>query len=125
MPTLRNCVLSYKCPNDWDALSETDDENIRFCNECEKEVFFCHDDEDLAKGIRLNRCVAFFKPNEIGDGIPTATMGPPHVPLPKEYYIKKLIGLGLQETTLQNLDYEDISLIWGLLDGSNEIDEID
>jgi hypothetical protein len=125
MPTLRNCVLAYKCPNDWDALPETDNSDVKFCNECQKEVYFCHDDEDLAKGIRLNRCVAFFKPSELSDLSFTATMGVPTFPLPKEHYIKKLIGLGLQEKTLRGLEYEDISLIWNLLDNSKEIDEID
>jgi len=125
MPTLRNCVLAYKCPNDWAALTETDNEDIRFCNECEREVYFCHDDEDLAKGIRLNRCVAFYKSSEIKDLVGTATMGIPSFPLPREYYIKKLTGLGLQEKTLQGLEDEAISLIWNLLDNSAEIDEAD
>ena len=123
MPTLRNCVLAYKCLNDWNALTETDDQNIRFCNECEKEVYFCHDDEDLAKGIRLNRCIAFFKPTEI-PSIPEATMGTPTFPLPKEFYIEKLVGLGLQENTLQGLDYEELLIIWRLLDNSAKIDEV-
>lgn len=123
MPTLRNCVLSYKCPNDWNALTETDDSDIRFCEECEKEVYFCHDDDELAKGIRLNRCVAFFKPSEMEELV--VTMGMPTIPLPKEFYIKKLINLGLQEKILQALDYEDISLIWSLLDNSAEIEDDD
>ncbi len=123
LPTLRNCVLSYKCPNDWNALTETDDSDIRFCEECEKEVYFCHDDDELAKGIRLNRCVAFFKPSEMGELV--VTMGMPTIPLPKEFYIKKLINLGLQEKILQAMDYEDISLIWSLLDNSAEIEDDD
>jgi hypothetical protein len=116
-------VLSYKCPNDWNALTETDDSDIRFCEECEKEVYFCHDDDELAKGIRLNRCVAFFKPSEMEELV--VTMGMPTIPLPKEFYIKKLINLGLQEKILQALDYEDISLIWSLLDNSAEIEDDD
>lgn len=58
---IRNCVLSYKCDSTWGKLDETDDVDIKFCDNCKKEVFFCHDDDDLVKAITLNRCVAFEK----------------------------------------------------------------
>ena len=122
--TIRNCTFAFKCEAKWDCLEILEFDNIRFCNICQKEVYFCHDDEDLAKGIRLNRCIAFFKPTEI-PSIPEATMGTPTFPLPKEFYIEKLVGLGLQENTLQGLDYEELLHIWGLLDNSAEIDEVD
>ena len=58
MPTLRNCVLQYRCPNNWDDLTETVDQDIRFCGECQKEVHFCDDDDELIQNIHLNRCIA-------------------------------------------------------------------
>ena len=52
-------------------------------------------------------------------------MGTPTFTFPKEFYIEKLVGLGLQENTLQGLDYEELLHIWRLLDNSAEIDEVD
>lgn len=61
--TLRNCTFAFKCSAIWEDMETVSDEDtysqeIRFCQECQKEVFFCDDDDDLLKSIRLNRCVA-------------------------------------------------------------------
>ncbi len=56
---LRNCTFAYKCTKQWEKLEETDQESIRFCYDCQKEVYYCEDDQELLKSIKLNRCVAF------------------------------------------------------------------
>ncbi len=61
--TIRNCKFAYRCSAKWDDLEETDDDEIRFCNDCQKEVFFCDSDETLITFVKLNRCVAILKPN--------------------------------------------------------------
>jgi hypothetical protein len=38
-------------------LSRTADDSIKFCGECEKEVYYCNSPEDLQDAIALNRCV--------------------------------------------------------------------
>jgi hypothetical protein len=38
--TIRNCRFAYKCSAKWEDLQETGDEFIRFCDDCEKEVYF-------------------------------------------------------------------------------------
>lgn len=55
----------------WESLNETNEENIRFCDVCEKEVHFCGDDTELTHSVRLNRCVAFMRDGEplMGDAI--------------------------------------------------------
>ena len=118
MPTLRNCVLAYKCPADWDRLVKTDIEGVKFCDECQKEVFFCHNDEELATGIRLNRCIAFFKQDEYPEDIAfgKASMGTPIVRLPREFCIKKILAFGSHKGTLESLNDEEIYLIFELLD---------
>ena len=63
---IRNCTFAFKCSVNWDNLEETDDENIRFCLDCQKEVHFCEDDEDLVKSIKLNRCIAINRVNDFG-----------------------------------------------------------
>ena len=57
--TLRNCTFAYKCTQQWSGLEETENESIRFCHDCQKEVHFCEDDQELLESIKLNRCVAF------------------------------------------------------------------
>jgi hypothetical protein len=56
---IRNCIWGYKCQAFWSDLSKTDDESIRFCGECEKEVFYCNSPEELQEAIALNKCVNF------------------------------------------------------------------
>ncbi len=55
---LRNCTFGFNCAAEWDGLSETSDPSVRFCLDCQREVYFCKTTEQLADAIRLNRCVA-------------------------------------------------------------------
>lgn len=57
--TIRNCTFAFKCTQQWEKLEETREESIRFCQDCQKEVHLCEDDEELVESIKLNRCVAF------------------------------------------------------------------
>ena len=66
--TIRNCVYAFKCTAQWSELMPTDDDKISFCNDCQKEVHLCEDDEELAKSVRLNRCVAIYREDDIGRG---------------------------------------------------------
>jgi hypothetical protein len=63
--SLRNCIFAFKCSQTWESLDETRDENVRFCNDCEKEVHYCSNDQELVESVRLNRCVAFSRNQEI------------------------------------------------------------
>ena len=67
--SIRNCRFAFKCDKQWNDLEETEDNQIKFCNTCEKEVHFCDDDYELARNIRLNRFVAFVRENQmlVGD----------------------------------------------------------
>lgn len=56
--SIRNCHFAFKCNAKWDELVHTQDDDIRFCSGCEREVYFCHSDDELAEAIRLNRCIA-------------------------------------------------------------------
>jgi hypothetical protein len=57
--SIRNCTFAFQCTAKWQQLDETEDEDIRFCNDCQREVYYCFDDDDLARCVKLNRCVAF------------------------------------------------------------------
>lgn len=59
--TIRNCVFAFKCTAQWDELTLTDDDKIHFCQDCQKEVHLCEDDDELVVAVRLNRCVAIYR----------------------------------------------------------------
>jgi len=61
--TIRNCRFAFKCSSKWEDLQDTENDQIKFCNDCQKEVFFCEDDYALISHVRLNHCVAILKPN--------------------------------------------------------------
>jgi len=57
---IENCEYSveYECPLEWKNLKKTKDSKVRFCGECNKEVYRCRTEEDLDKHIDLNHCIA-------------------------------------------------------------------
>ena len=59
--TIRNCTFAFKCNARWEKLEQTENDEIRFCDDCQKEVFLCLDDDILVKNVMLNRCVAIYK----------------------------------------------------------------
>ena len=71
--TIRNCVLGFKCDIDWDAMRlvstttnlNDEESEIRFCSQCQKEVYESNSDEELLENIKLNRCVSFLKEDDI------------------------------------------------------------
>ena len=56
--TIRNCIFAFKRNAVWEDLEDTQDESIKFCQDCQKEVHYCADDEELVAAVRLNRCIA-------------------------------------------------------------------
>ena len=60
--TIRNCIFAFKCDMKWEKLSETDSRNIKFCNDCQKEVHFCRTDEELVEAVKRNKCIGIVKP---------------------------------------------------------------
>mgnify|MGYP000742321081 CR=1 FL=1 len=57
---IENCEYSvkYECPLKWKNLKKTDDPTIRFCNECNKNVYQCKNENDMDEHIKLNHCIA-------------------------------------------------------------------
>jgi hypothetical protein len=55
---IRNCVFGFKCTNKWESLNATAVDNIKFCDDCQKEVYFIEDLVSLDEAIALNRCIA-------------------------------------------------------------------
>lgn len=64
---IRNCVWGFKCDKTWEMLIQTDIDNVRFCNHCQKEVYFCEDDESVVYSVARNRCIAINPEFYVGD----------------------------------------------------------
>ena len=58
---IRNCDVEFKlrCPKQWIDLTPTDRNTVRYCQECGKNVYFCHSTEELKRRSDNNQCVAF------------------------------------------------------------------
>jgi hypothetical protein len=55
---LRNCRFAFRCTQQWDTLSDTEDPRKRFCGECERRVVRCESDDELRAALGRNDCVA-------------------------------------------------------------------
>ena len=52
------CEFEFECPKDWNNLQKTSAENVRFCDVCEKKVFFCNTEREAKAHSILGNCVA-------------------------------------------------------------------
>jgi hypothetical protein len=58
MNEIRNCEFKFKCPKEWKSLQLTDQEDQRYCDECNQIVYFCRTGKQLMAAIKADRCVA-------------------------------------------------------------------
>lgn len=59
---LRNCNFAFVCNADWESMNPiSSNDKQRFCETCQKQVFFCATDEELAEHVRDNDCVTIFE----------------------------------------------------------------
>jgi len=58
---IRNCDVEFKlrCPQQWIDLTPTDQNTVRYCQACSKNVYFCHSSKELKRRTEGNQCVAF------------------------------------------------------------------
>ena len=71
---IKNC-FEFICPEKWDNLEHTDNESVRFCGSCDKQVFKANDIKSLEKLSKENKCVAY-KGNDSSSGIMGETVYP-------------------------------------------------
>jgi sulfur relay (sulfurtransferase) complex TusBCD TusD component (DsrE family) len=65
--TIRNCAFAFKCTAKWQDLTKTSNVLINFCEDCQREVYFCENDDELANAVRLNRCVAINRLEDLAE----------------------------------------------------------
>lgn len=59
-----NCSPKFRleCPIQWSSLRGTSDENVRFCEVCQQEVYYCRTPEEVAQRAIRRHCVAYDSP---------------------------------------------------------------
>ncbi len=74
---IRNCTLGLKCNQKWEDLLKRKEKNIKYCHECEKEVYLIETNPELMHAIKFNHCVAIkVRHDEIPQKkIPNITVG--------------------------------------------------
>ena len=55
---IRNCSFGFKCTQKWEDLIKRKEKNIKYCLECEKEVYLIETNTELMHAIKFNHCVA-------------------------------------------------------------------
>ena len=55
---IKNCQVKYRCPKTWGSLIKTEDARIRYCNECDRGVHSCSNEDDLLDAMKNDWCVA-------------------------------------------------------------------
>lgn len=55
---IQHCSFEFECPQDFSKLVETKDSSIRFCNQCQKNVYLCLTTADLVKHSQAGHCVS-------------------------------------------------------------------
>jgi uncharacterized protein (TIGR02996 family) len=59
-PPIENCdpVFEFQCPKRWDKLQPTRAESVRFCDACQKNVYFCQSVQEARAHTWQEHCVA-------------------------------------------------------------------
>lgn len=71
---IHECDFKFKCPMYWEELLILDDPDRRYCNECQREVFYIRTREELEEQRQLGHCIAA-SVNTWGLGLPRIITG--------------------------------------------------
>jgi uncharacterized protein (TIGR02996 family) len=89
-PKIENCSLhfAFRCPKKWEKLKLTDDQTVRYCTTCKKQVHYCDSVNEAYTHATLGHCVAVDTrvprtPGDLDPPRPRMTMGL-LMPLPRQ-----------------------------------------
>lgn len=57
--TLSQELFAYPCNKRWDSLQNTDNQDVKYCNECRKNVYLVSDEKELKRRQELKQCIHF------------------------------------------------------------------
>lgn len=70
-----DCEFRINCPREWDALTPTGDDLVRFCDVCSRDVHYCRNAGEYLSHASSGRCVAVRVPSDTEEGV--VTIGEP------------------------------------------------
>lgn len=102
--TIRNCAPEFRfvCPLSWDSLTLTDTDDVRHCDQCSRDVYFCVSDEETISHAKAGHCIA----REIPDSsqLPVVFLGmPENVPEPTPEQVGAQEWYGREEAILDSI----------------------
>jgi hypothetical protein len=57
---VENCAWKFRfqCPERWVNFATTNDDRVRFCSVCSRQVYLCSDDAEVVRHAKLGHCIA-------------------------------------------------------------------
>ena len=55
---IEQCTFAYQCPKSWDQLFRTNVDSVRFCDQCEKNVYLSNSSTEALEHASKGECVA-------------------------------------------------------------------
>ena len=61
-PLIRNCRFAFRCHQQWQSLEHSPNPDVRYCQECSRQVVLCRSNAELRAALQANECVAIENP---------------------------------------------------------------
>jgi hypothetical protein len=52
------CTFKFKCDRQWSDLHELIELNVKYCEQCQKNVYLCKTQEEINQARLLGRCIS-------------------------------------------------------------------
>ncbi|MGI9055349.1 MAG: hypothetical protein ACR2F2_06045 [Pyrinomonadaceae bacterium] len=63
-------VFKFECEENWETLTETNDEKVRHCQKCDKNVYFAQNYDETITNAEKGNCVYSFSARTLGVILP-------------------------------------------------------
>ena len=98
------CEFIFECKQDFETLKETDNEKVKYCTDCKKNVYWASTHEELSDLETKGHCAA----TDLFEGVTVGALAPFEGETPEELRLYKLT-LTKQEVTPQKiLGYKNV-----------------
>lgn len=123
------CRLAFECTKKWADLSLTRDKNIKFCHECNSEVYWVSNPLEIAAYSKESKCIAFESNDTIMLGKPDGVSTECYVLVKSQrlsakqlFMLKSELYPQLSYIELKNLfEFKDVKIETGSLSRSNAV----
>lgn len=123
------CRLAFECPKKWADLSPTRDKNIKFCDECNSEVYWVSNPLEISAYIKESKCIAFESNKTLMLGQPDGVLTEcyvlvksQHLSAKQLFILKSELYPQLSYIELKNLfELKEVKIETGSLSRSNEV----